>query len=144
MFNIILDNIVVNHNLVYYNFSCSRELDGYFRSKQLFIEYPEDVSSVPLSILSIPFIATFLGISWLENTNIYVDELDRTYYHSLREVKDAFQDMYYKASLKGRVVPCKFVDNKIIDNGQSLLLFGGGVDAHPPCLFAFYFSYYHW
>ena len=130
MYNIILDNIVVNHNLVYYNFSCSRELDCYFKSKQLFIEYPEDVSSVPLSILSIPFIATFLGISWLENTNIYVDELDCTYYHSLRAVKDAFQDMYYKASLKGRVVPCKFVDNKIVDKGQSLLLFGGGVDAH--------------
>ena len=79
MRNIVLDNIFVDQNIVYYNFSCSKELDNYFKSKQMFIEYPEDVSSVPLSILSIPFIATFLGISWLENTNLYVDELDSRY-----------------------------------------------------------------
>lgn len=130
MYNIVLDNIIVDYNIVYYNFSCSKELDGYFKSKQMFIEYPEDVSSVPLSILSIPFIATFLGISWLENTNLYVDELDSTYYYSLREVRSAFQDMYYNVSLKGRVVPCKIVQNNVFGCGRSLLLFGGGVDAH--------------
>ena len=130
MYNIVLDNISVDHNLVLYSFSCSKELEVYFKSERLFIEYAEDVSTVPLSILSIPFIATFLGISWLENTNIYVDELDYTYYQSLRDVRNAFQDMYYKASLKGRVVPCKFIKNKISFGSQSLLLFGGGVDAH--------------
>ena len=130
MENIILEEIIIRQNTVYYNISCSPELDGYFRSKQLFIEYPEDMTNVPKSILAIPFIATFLGISWLENTNLYVDELDSTYYYSLREVRASFQDMYYRASLRGRVVPCKIVENYIPKSKDSLLLFGGGVDAH--------------
>lgn len=130
MYNIVLDEIIIRKNLVVYNFSCSKELDQYFKSKLLFIEYKEDISLVPKSILSIPFIASFIGISWLENSNIYVPELDSDYYYSLREAKSAFQDMYYNAKLKGRVIPCKIVENSINKSSQSLLLFGGGVDAH--------------
>lgn len=130
MYNIILDNIQIEKNKVFYNISYSKELNFYFKSKQLFFEYEEDMTDVPISILSIPFIATFWGISWMENCNIYVPELDETYYYSLREVRAAYQDMYYKARLMGRVVPCKIVRNDIPKSKKALLLFGGGVDAH--------------
>ena len=130
MYNIILDNIQIEKNKVFYNISYSKELNFYFKSNQLFFEYEEDMSNVPISILSIPFIATFWGISWMENCNIYVPELDETYYYSLREVRAAYQDMYYKTRLMGRVVPCKIVRNKIPLSEKALLLFGGGVDAH--------------
>lgn len=130
MYNIILDSIEVKKTLVLYNFSYSSEFDSMFRTRQMFLEYQEDMSSVPQSILCIPFIASILGVAWLSNANIYVDELDSTYYYALREVRDAYRDMYYKATLKGRVVPCKIIRNCIEKSDESLLLFGGGVDAH--------------
>lgn len=130
MYNIILDSIEVKRNVVLYNFSCSKELEAMFRTRQMFLEYQEDMSAVPQSILSIPFIASILGVAWLENANIYVDELDRTYYYALREVREAYRDMYDQAKLKGRVVPCRIVENRIETSKESLLSFGGGVDAH--------------
>lgn len=130
MYNIILDSIEVKRNVVLYNFSCSKELEAMFRTRQMFLEYQEDMSAVPQSMLSIPFIASILGVAWLENANIYVDELDRTYYYALREVREAYRDMYDLANLKGRVVPCRIVENRIETSKESLLLFGGGVDAH--------------
>lgn len=130
MFNIILDNIEVKRNVVFYNFSCSPELDSMFRTRQMFLEFQEDMSDEPQSILSIPFIASVIGVAWLENANIYVDELDSTYYYALREVREAYRDMYYNTTLRGRVVPCKIVENRIEKSKESLLLFGGGVDAH--------------
>ena len=130
MDNIILDKITVEGGTVWYDFSCDCSLLPYFKTRRMFIEYPHDVSSVPKSILSIPFIASIIGISWLENCNIYVPELDASYYYSLREAKASFQDMYYEAKLLGRVVPCKIVKNEIGNSENALLLFGGGVDAH--------------
>lgn len=130
MFNIILENIVVDHKVVYYNVSYSIELKDFFNTQQMFLEFPIDVSSVPHSILAIPFVATVLGVAWVENANLYVDELDSSFYYSLRELREAFRDMYSYASLKGRVVPCRIVDNTMGDSDKSLLLFGGGVDAH--------------
>lgn len=130
MYNIILDSIEVKRNIVFYNFSCSSELDTMLRTRQMFLEYQEDMSAVPQSILSIPFIASILGVAWLTNANVYVDELDSTYYYALREVREAYRDMYDRAYLKGRVVPCRIVENRIEKSKESLLLFGGGVDAH--------------
>lgn len=130
MYNIILDYIEINKNKVFYHFSCSPELDFMFRTHQMFLEYQEDMSAVSHSILSIPFIASILGVAWLENANVYVDELDSTYYYALRDVRDAYRDMYDQANLKGRVVPCRIVVNRIEKSKESLLLFGGGVDAH--------------
>jgi len=130
MFNIILDEIEVKRNVVFYNFSYSKELDSMFRTHQMFLEFQEDMSDVPQNILSIPFIASVIGVAWLENANVYVEELDSTYYYALREVREAYRDMYYNATLRGRVVPCKIVENRIEKSKESLLLFGGGVDAH--------------
>lgn len=130
MTNIILDEIVVDRNRVYYNFSYSPELSSFFRTNQMFLEYEEDMAGVPKSILSIPFIASVIGVAWLENTNLYVDELDSSYYCCLRELREAYRDMYYRASLRGRVVPCRIVENRLDKSAEALLLFGGGVDAH--------------
>lgn len=131
MDSIILEKITVEGNRkVVYDFSCDESLSPYFKTKRMFIEYPLDISSVPDSILTIPFIASILGISWLENCNIYVPELDETYYYSLRETRAAYQDMYYDAQLRGRVVPCKIIKNELPESNNSILLFGGGVDAH--------------
>ena len=47
MGNIILEELIINKNLVCYDFSCTENLNCYFAKKQLFIEY------VKLSILDL-------------------------------------------------------------------------------------------
>lgn len=134
MYSIILDKVTVNKEIVYYNFSYSRELGSYFSRNQLFFDFGEDMSDTPISILAIPFVATFLGIAWMENTNLFVPELDKTYYESLFRVRIAYQEMYHKAHLKGRVVPSRIIQNEMSKSSEMMLLFGGGVDAHTSCL----------
>ena len=127
---IVLDKIIVEKNLVLYEFHTNDELRGYFRIQRMFIQYEEDVSDVPLSILSIPFVNTMAGFSWLSDSMLFVDEIDATYYESFKQLKRAYSELHHVA-LHGMFVPSRIVENVLENNTkQSILLFGGGVDCH--------------
>lgn len=127
---IVLDHISVEGNLVTYSYYTTPKLDVYFTTKQMFIQYEEDVTNVPVSILSIPFVNTMAGLSWLSGAMLFVDEIDETYYESFKQLKRAYSELH-SAQLKGMFVPSRIVKNEIRDlAGKSLLLFGGGVDCH--------------
>lgn len=127
---IVLDRIIVEKNLVLYDFHTNDELRGYFRTQRMFIQYEEDVSDVPLSVLSIPFVNTMAGFSWLSDSMLFVDEIDATYYESFKQLKRAYSELHHVA-LPGMFVPSRIVENVLENNTkQSILLFGGGVDCH--------------
>ena len=131
--NIIIDNISINNNIVEYRFHVSKELKKYFTSDVLFIEYMEDMTNVPESILSISFVGTFIAFAWITNSVLWVKELDKTFYDSIPKIKQAYQDIYYYFPLKGRIVPSIISKNDIEsenDNNKAVLLFSGGADAH--------------
>ena len=50
--DIILTQIERNGHLVNYHFTVSRELEKYFTTRTLFMEYDRDMASVPDSILA--------------------------------------------------------------------------------------------
>ena len=127
---IVLDRIIVEKNLVLYDFHTNDELRGYFRTQRMFIQYEEDVSDVSSSILSIPFVNTMAGFSWLSDSMLFVDEIDATYYESFKQLKRAYSELHHVA-LPGMFVPSRIVENVLENNTkQSILLFGGGVDCH--------------
>ena len=70
---IVLDRISISGNIVKYPFSTNTELDRFFNSKELFIQYDTDVADVPVSILAIPFVNILSGFSWLVDATIKVD-----------------------------------------------------------------------
>lgn len=127
---IVLDKITVENNLVLYDFHTNDELSDYFETQRMFIQYEEDVSDVPLSILSIPFVNTMAGFSWLSDSMLFVDEIDATYYESFKQLKRAYSELHHVA-MSGMFVPSRIVKNVLENNAkQSILLFGGGVDCH--------------
>ena len=128
--NLILDEIVVRKNLVIYKFSCSAGISEYFTTNEMFVEYDRDVSDIPASILAIPFVGSFIALTWLTDTVFWVTELDETFYQSLKELKVAYQELYSHYKMGGRFVSAKIVKNRYeaIQN-KDILLFSGGVDA---------------
>lgn len=130
MESISLKKIEVKSNLVRYYFTPSAGLQEFFKTKCLFIEYDEDISSVPLSILTIPFVNTMAGLMWMSDCTLFVDEIDETYYNSLKQIKNAFRELHRYVDLKGLFVPSKIIRNEIPASDRAILLFGGGVDCH--------------
>lgn len=130
MEKISLDKIEVLSNRVLYRFSVSEGLKPYFNTSCMFIEYEEDMTSVPESILTIAFVNTFIGLVWMSDCVLFVDEIDETYYQALKQIKNAFHELHHYAELKGLFVPSKFIHNEIPASGKNILLFGGGVDCH--------------
>lgn len=130
MEKIVLERISVNKGLVEFHYSVSSGLNKYFKTDYMFLEYEEDMSDVPLSILTIPFVNCMAGLMWLSNCMMFVDEIDETYYHSLKQIKNAFHELHHYVDLKGLFVPSRIVRNTIPFTEKSILLFGGGVDCH--------------
>lgn len=130
MEKIILQKIVVDGHLIEYHYSVTDGLKCFFQTDKMFLEYEQDVSSVPISILTIPFVSCMAGLMWLSNCAVYVDEIDRTFYDALKHIKNAFQELHYNIPLKGILIPSIFRENEIAESQNSLLLFGGGVDCH--------------
>lgn len=133
MEKIVLNKVISENNIVKFVFSVSDNLKSYFTTDTFFIEYEEDISEVPISILSIPFVNCMAGLSWLSGAMLFVDEIDLTYYNSLKQLKLAYSELH-NTNLNGVFVPSVFVKNEIKRTNDSLLLFGGGVDCHSSLL----------
>ena len=129
MNKIVLQNITVDGPLVKYDFSVNQEMKRFFKTDTMFLRYEQDMEEVPLSILSIPFVSCMIGLSWMADAMLFVDEIDETFYHALKQLKTAHSELH-KANLKGLFVPSVIKKNVITSNDRTLLLFGGGVDCH--------------
>ena len=130
MDGIILKKIDVNRNHVEFHFETRGKIKEYFNTDSFFIDYEQDVSEVPKSILTIPFVASLVPLMWLTNTVMWVEELDRTFYDAIFRVQAAYQRLYCNYPLMGNLVPAKIVENNFTPERQSLLLFSGGMDAN--------------
>lgn len=126
--NLILDKVVVSGNKVEYPFRAADALKKYFTKDKVTIEYDTDMSGVPESILSIPFIGCMAGLMWQADIEFWVNDLDKTFYEAFFRIKRAYQEMHSDLPLKGELVPCRFMENTTPKTGKSLLLFGGGID----------------
>ena len=130
--DIILTQIECKEHLVSYHFTVSPELDKYFNARTLFVEYDRDVTGIPYSILAIPFVSSLLAFSWVLDCNIWVREIDKTFYNSVPRIREAYREIYDHFSLKGRFAPAILTQNELTSDTTSptraLLLFSGGAD----------------
>lgn len=130
MDGILLKNLDVQGSYVSYRFEARGKIKEYLNTDTFFIAYNQDMTSVPKSILTIPFVSSLIPLMWLTNTVMWVEELDRTFYDSIFKVQAAYQRLYYHYELKGNLVPAKLVENTFEPKRESLLLFSGGIDAN--------------
>ena len=130
MDGVILRSITVEKNHVEYRFEARGIIKDYFNTDTLFIDYDRDMTDVPKSVMTIPFVASIIPLMWLTNTVMWVEELDRTFYDAVFKIKEAYQRLYYNYELKGNLVPARLTENTYTPEQNSLLLFSGGIDAN--------------
>lgn len=130
MDGIILKQIRVNGRMVNFDFEVTGQLEPYFNTTTLFIEYQEDVTDIPSSILVAPFVASILPLMWVTNTVMWVEEIDRTFYDSMFKVQSAYQRLFSHFPLKGNLIAARFCENRLDIKREALLLFSGGLDAN--------------
>ncbi|MFC0269948.1 peptidase [Metabacillus herbersteinensis] len=130
MNSIILDQVVVNNNRVDYFFSIKGNLQKYFKKENhMFLEYNYNISGIPKSVLSIPFVSNVIPLIWITDSTIQIDQLDKSFHDCLNNIKMAYQDMFSKIEFKGSIVVNKIVTNTFIPEREAASLFSGGLDA---------------
>lgn len=130
MNQVYLKNVIVSNNKVIYDYTAEGMIADYLKlDEEFFIEYSEDISDVPKSVLVIPFLCNMLPISWVCNAEIKVNEIDKDFYNSIKDFKQGYIDMYPRVDFKGNLIANKIIDNKYIPTNKTAAFFSGGVDA---------------
>lgn len=126
-----IDSVNVTPHRIEVYYSVEGEIIKYFNldEKCFWVEYTEDISSVPESIAVIPFVCNVLPIAWLADAELVVGDLDEEFYHSLFEVKHGYMLLSKMLEFKGKVTVKNIVKNRYVPTQQSAVLFSGGVDA---------------
>lgn len=128
MNGIILDRIRVEKNVVSCSLLFQGEMSSYFLKDKLFIEYEDNMEDVPQSILAIPFVSCLAGLTWIADSQLWVDSLDKTFYRAFSRLKRAYQELHSDFPFGGELIPSVFAGNKATAGGGGILLFGGGTD----------------
>ena len=145
MNEICLLDITVNENKVTYSFEIKGEWEHFFIEREkLEVEYSENISKNPKSVLAIPFLGSVLPLAWTQNATVCLDELDKDFYECIPELKAGYKSMIPLLDLKADIIVKSIVENKQENTGNTLVMFSGGVDAFTtlfrhieenPCLF---------
>lgn len=117
---------------VLYDYDAPERFLKYVKGDSLYVEFPCDVRSVPQSILAIPFVGVMLTVGMLINVDLYIPELDRSFYTSIEKVQTVFRKMYPRANFQcGVNAEClKDTPQNSPDGAERCsLFFTGGVDA---------------
>ncbi len=129
MFKISQTTFSSDGKTVNYNYEVDRELSKYFNKKESFyITYDRIISGTPESIIVIPLLANIMPISWFLGFDVYVDELDETFYHSLIELKAEFAKHFSAIKEEGTLHVGELIQNKFTTD-HTALLFSGGLDS---------------
>lgn len=130
MNKVVLKDIFIDKNRIEYNYEATGIIKNFLNlNSPFFIEYDEDISKIPKSILVIPFLCNMLPISWVCNAEIKINDIDKAFYNSIQDFKQGYIEMYPKILFKGRLITNKIVDNTYIATNKTAAFFSGGVDA---------------
>ncbi|WP_240418169.1 peptidase [Paenibacillus periandrae] len=130
MNSITLNKVFVKDNRVDYFFSITGNLQKYFKGKNhMFLEYNFDITDIPKSILTIPFVANVIPLIWISDATICMNEIDESFYESLNPIRDAYQNMFPNVKFKGTMVVDKITKNSYKYEREAAALFSGGLDA---------------
>ena len=125
-----LKEITKIKNKVIFNYTTSGEICQYFSDKPFWIEYPENIESVPDAVLAVPFVCNVLPIVWLTDSTLVIPELDEAFFNCLPAVKKGYETMYPETEWKGnievgKIVPC----DREAEQGKCAMFYSGGVDS---------------
>lgn len=95
------------------------------------VEYNNDIDGVPESIMLIPFISNVIPLIWINDAELIVNQIDYTFFKSLKNIKKAYKKMLPNVSFKGKIKYNKLIKNKEKETGRGrATFFSGGVDSY--------------
>ncbi|SCY38763.1 hypothetical protein [Flavobacterium caeni] len=113
---------------IVYDYNIDASFQKYFKkAAPFFVTYDRDVSAVPVAIAVIPFLANIMPIAWFVGFDVYVDELDATFYDSLQNLKAEFSKHF--PAIKPANVHAKRLVTHEITQDERAILFSGGLDS---------------
>lgn len=114
---------------IQYDYTISKSFSKYFSLNNLYYsKYQIDVSNTPNSIAVIPLLANIMPMAWFVGFDVFIDEVDDTFYNSLLHLKAEFIKYHPDKNLKGELRVNNLIKNDIKGN-ESALLFSGGLDS---------------
>jgi len=124
-----IDIIKKTKRKIVYRLSCSKNLDRYFNSAILYVEYDCKIKGVNDSILFIPAVAGVITIAWAVGADVYVETLDETYVESMRKIRSVMKRWHPSFRTSESTINVKrTVVNHSSNKGYGLL-FTGGIDS---------------
>lgn len=116
-----------NGKVITFELSYSKNIESYLLHSHLYIEYDEDISKVPKSILYIPAISGTIFLAWHLGADICVAEVDQTYLDSINKIKKIMNN-WYPSLPYSKILAKKIVSNNF-HNSKCGMLFSGGLDS---------------
>lgn len=125
-----VNSVFAKGGILRIGYEISPALEPYFTAERLYeAEYSEDISTVPESVLVIPFVCNVLPIAWLADATLEIPQLDKEFYEGISGVLEGYRNMSPMLEFKGSVKVGELVDNSYTPSDQVGALFSGGVDA---------------
>ena len=127
-----LDQIDIDKgNRVIYTYTVTGKWGKYFSGqRRSFIEYDSDISSVPYSVLAIPFVCNILPVLWLCDGEFFVKSLDRDFLENLPLVKEGYRKMYPMLNFAGKIHTIVEKAKPEKSSGTCACFFSGGADSY--------------
>ena len=129
----IIDNVYAKENKIYYEY----RVEGEEKFKKLFwlgeffsVEFNENIEGVPEGIMVIPLICNILPIIWVNNATIYTNELDKTFYKAIKDIKKGYKEMLPKIKFLGKVKASRKTNNNYKVDDKNITFFSGGIDSY--------------
>lgn len=130
MNTITLNTTEITQRSITYHYSVSGEWSRFFTSQREYsVAYDQDISSVPLSICNIHFVANILPLAWLCNATVKVKELDQDFMNSITNIKKGYINMYPQVNFSGNLTAETTNNNTTPSSNNVAAFFSGGLDA---------------
>lgn len=100
-----------------YKYKAPEILQKYIKGVPLFVEFPCDMTSVPMSILAIPFVGIMATVTMLLNVEIQVPVLEKSFMDCIEKLSKVYAKMYPDSGLKIDVFANKVAKTKICSGG---------------------------
>lgn len=127
-----ITEIIKTDNSIDIKFKTSPDLDQFLKEKHHYIEYLKldyDLRECPDSICVIPSVSNLLPVVWFFDIKLIVDELDKSFYESIDDIKKGYQKMFPFIKFKGKIAVNELVDNEYVPKDNSVMLFSQGLDS---------------
>lgn len=121
------DPTIVQEKTLSFTLSFSRDMNKYFKNDKIYIEYEEDISEIPTSILAIPALAGTILVGWHAGADVYINEIDDEFMRSIEKIKSIFTKWYPKLPFSIIFASSK-ITNSVVPADQYGMLFSGGLD----------------